>query len=221
MESLVASEFAGAAEDVQEWVEWALSGDYWMRPLYYKTYVDADPEKNKKGLKLNIFCHPLIACGLGYHLGRTSSIPASIKSTKRPTGALIMAIQAAYRAVARWSSGLYVQPPRPYSDFSGDNWGDSEKRMPNVGSLTLPPYTIQGKTPTKDIERVVNKLSDKRWEDILSAAGEMAVVRGKKKGWSSEDGAADLDADAKAEEEETDFEIEDDADSAMDTTEGN
>ncbi|KAF8883640.1 hypothetical protein CPB84DRAFT_1789921, partial [Gymnopilus junonius] len=131
-----------------------------------------------------------------------------------------MAIQAAYRAIARWSSGSYVQPPRPYSDFSGDNWGDSEKRTPNVGSLTLPPYTIQGKTPTKDIERVVNKLSDKRWEDILSAAGEMAVVRGKKKGWSSEDGAADLDADAKAEEEETDFEIEDDADSAMDTTEG-
>ncbi|KAF8869044.1 hypothetical protein CPB84DRAFT_1805516 [Gymnopilus junonius] len=150
MESLVASEFAVA-----------LSGDYWMRPLYYKTYVDVDPEKNKKGLKLNIFCHPLIACGLGYHLGCTSSIPASIKSTKRPTGALIMAIQA---------------PPRPYSDFSG--------------SLTLPPYTIQGKTPTKDIERVVNKLSDN---------GEMAV----------------------AEEEETDFEIEDDADSAMDTTEGN
>ncbi|PPQ96330.1 hypothetical protein CVT26_004956 [Gymnopilus dilepis] len=65
-----------------------------------------------------------------------------------------------------------------------------------TGVRARPPYTIQVKTPTKDIE-----LRDGR--------------RG--------EGAADLDADAKAEEEdeETDFEIKDDADSAMDTTKGN
>ncbi|PPQ77445.1 hypothetical protein CVT26_005807 [Gymnopilus dilepis] len=111
-----------------------------------------------------------------------------------------MAVQSAYRAIARRSSGCYVSLPRPCSDFSGDNWGDSEMRDASKAPKTLPPYTIQGPTPTKDSERVVGK---------------------KRPRSSSGDDATTADATAKAEVVECDFEIEDDAEAqdAMDMAE--
>ena len=33
-------------------------------------------------------------------------------------------------AIARWSSGEKVNPPRPWADFSADNWADSDERDP-------------------------------------------------------------------------------------------
>ncbi|KAF8905942.1 hypothetical protein CPB84DRAFT_1844582 [Gymnopilus junonius] len=87
---------------------------------------------------------------------------------------------------------------------------------------TIPPYTIQGPTPTRDIERVVKKLSDKQWKEIMIAAHAFAVMKGKKRSRSSSgDDAAPADATAKAEVVESDFEIEDDAEAqdAVDMTE--
>ena len=87
---------------------------------------------------------------------------------------------------------------------------------------TIPPYTIQGPTPTRDIQRVVKKLSEKQWKEIVAAAQAFAVMKGKKRSRSSSgDDAATADATAKAEVVESDFEIEDDAEAhdAMDMAE--
>ncbi|KAF8882603.1 hypothetical protein CPB84DRAFT_1851158 [Gymnopilus junonius] len=129
----------------------------------------------------------------------------------------------AYRAVARWSSGSYVQPPHSFLDFSGDNWGDSDRRNPSDAPRNLPPYTIQGKKPMREIERVVEKLNDKQWEEIMSAAHEMAAGKGKKrsKSLSGDDASSEAAGNIK-EEEKLDFELEDDAATSaddMDTTE--
>ncbi|KAF8868452.1 hypothetical protein CPB84DRAFT_1857726 [Gymnopilus junonius] len=222
MENVLISEFAQLTpEYIRAWVKWALSGDFKSRPLYYRTYVDEDPEANQPAVKLNIFCHPLIISAMAYHVGRISAIPEFLRSAKLPSGALIMAVQSAYRAVARWSSGSYVQPPCPLLDFSGDNWGDSDKRDPSDAPRNLPPYSIQGKKPTREIERVIEKLNDKQWEEIMSAAREMAAGKGKKRLRSSsgDDASSEAAADVKDEDKESDFEVEDDAGDAMDTAE--
>ncbi|KAF8871153.1 hypothetical protein CPB84DRAFT_1801186 [Gymnopilus junonius] len=223
MENTLISELEdSSAEYISAWCHWALSGTFKCRPFYYKTFIDGDDLTGQAGVKTNIFCHPVIACALGHHLGRINILPTHLKEETRPTGALIMAIQSAYRAIARWSSGSYTCPARPFSDFSGDNWGDSEMRDASKAPDTIPPYTIQGPTPTRDIERVVKKLSDKQWKEIMIAVHAFAVMKGKKRSRSSSgDDAAPADATAKAEVVESDFEIEDNAEAqdAVDMTE--
>ncbi|KAF8881270.1 hypothetical protein CPB84DRAFT_1687286, partial [Gymnopilus junonius] len=84
-------------EYISAWCHWALDGDFKSRPFYYKEYLDPGAEGNEgneKPLKLNIFCHSIIACTLGYHLGHLLPIPAHLKSAQLPSGALITAIQS-------------------------------------------------------------------------------------------------------------------------------
>ncbi|KAF8883316.1 hypothetical protein CPB84DRAFT_1850962 [Gymnopilus junonius] len=119
--------------------------------------------------------------------------------TQLPSGALIMAIQSAYRAIARWSSGTYITPGRPFSDFSGNNWGDSDKRNPSDFPAMLPKYTVQGKKPTREIEHFAN-------------------AKGKKRARSSSGDNTTLEAAIVKPEEESDFEIEDDAADATGST---
>ncbi|KAF8871197.1 hypothetical protein CPB84DRAFT_1692440, partial [Gymnopilus junonius] len=85
------------AEYISAWCHWALDGDFKSRPFYYKEYLDPGAEGNEgneKPLKLNIFCHSIIACALGYHLSCLLPIPAHLKSAQLPSGALITAIQS-------------------------------------------------------------------------------------------------------------------------------
>ncbi|PPQ98314.1 hypothetical protein CVT26_013514 [Gymnopilus dilepis] len=195
----------------------------YMENTFVSELDESTPEKKileKPIIKKNIFCHPIIACAFAQYLMRVDSIPAALKSDAKPSGALIMSIQSAYRAIARWSSGSYVSPPRPFSDFSGDNRGDSDQRDATKVPITLPPYTIQGRTPTRDIERLVNKLTDRQWEEITTVARTFAAMKGKKRARSSSGSDAVSAADdVKAEEVESDFELEAhdaDAEEAMD-----
>ncbi|KAF8895060.1 hypothetical protein CPB84DRAFT_1932819 [Gymnopilus junonius] len=155
---------------------------------------------------------------LGYHLGCLLPIPAHLKSAQLLSGALITAIQSAYCVIARWSSGTYITPGRPFSDFSGDNWGDSDKHNPSDFPATLPKYTVQGKKLTREIERVMQKLSRQQWEDILAEAHQFANAKGKKRARLSSGDNTTSEAAIVKPEEESDFEIEDDAADATGST---
>ncbi|KAF8909781.1 hypothetical protein CPB84DRAFT_1743804 [Gymnopilus junonius] len=208
-------------EYISTWCHWALDGDFKSHPFYYKEYLDPGAEGNEgneKPLKLNIFCHSIIACMLGYHLGCLLPIPTHLKSAQLPSGALITAIQSAYCAITHWSSGTYITPGCPFSDFSGDNWGDSNKCNPSDFPATLPKYTVQGKKPMREIKRIMQKLSQQQWEDILAEAHQFANTKGKKRARSSSGDNTTLEAAIVKLEEESDFEIEDDAADATGST---
>ncbi|KAF8871334.1 hypothetical protein CPB84DRAFT_1754069 [Gymnopilus junonius] len=113
-----------------------------------------------------------------------------------------------------WSSGKYEEPPRPYRDFSGDNWADSNKCDPAAYPANLPPFTTQGKKPTREIEHLVEKLNEQQWEKIIETALTFSKRSGKKSCLhDSSEGTVAENGDAKgaACEEESDFELEDDA----------
>ncbi|KAF8881030.1 hypothetical protein CPB84DRAFT_1828130 [Gymnopilus junonius] len=119
----------------------------------------------------------------------------------------------AYRAVARWTSGKYVKPPSQWGDFSGDNWADSKTRDPAKRPADLPPFTAQGKKPTKEIEALVKKLNNQQWKKIIETALTFSS-RGGKKGRRSREAseAAAKEAEKVAvESQESEFELEDDA----------
>ncbi|PPQ88293.1 hypothetical protein CVT26_011444, partial [Gymnopilus dilepis] len=81
-------------EYISAWCHWALSGSFKCRPFYYRTFIDADDITGQAAVKTNIFCHPIIACALGHHLGRINILPDHLKEETWPTGALIMAVQS-------------------------------------------------------------------------------------------------------------------------------
>ncbi|KAF8896788.1 hypothetical protein CPB84DRAFT_1748232 [Gymnopilus junonius] len=181
------------------WCHWALNGDFKSRPFYYKEYLDPGAEGNEgneKPLKLYHCLHAWISPRL------PSSYSCSSEISPTASGALITAIQSAYCVIARWSSGTYITPGRPFSDFSGDNWGDSDKHNPSDFPATLPKYTVQGKKLTRELARHAK---------AVPAAGK------KRARLSSGDNTTSEAAIVKP-EEESDFEIEDDAADATGST---
>ncbi|KAH9484632.1 hypothetical protein JR316_0004114 [Psilocybe cubensis] len=150
---------------IAEWCKWALSGDYKCRPFYYLSYEEGDDQINATG----IFQHPLILSTLAYHYSSISAIHSSARRDDKPVGALIMAIQASHRAISHWLTGEYQKIQRPLGDFSKDNWGDNLTRDPKYYP-TLSPGLVQESKATSNLLRVVNKLTDKRWEKIIQGA---------------------------------------------------
>ncbi|KAF5385746.1 hypothetical protein D9615_002510 [Tricholomella constricta] len=166
-------------EYISKWCKWALSGTYKARPFYWREYVDASPDGSQPRVRRGMFQHPLILVGLGHHLNRVSDLPANQRSKQHPQTALIMAIQAALRAISRWTSGKFLEVPRPYGDFSGENWNDLDGRNPK-SFPQFPEGVIQGPTSVSDLTRVVKALSDENWRLILQAAAPFALGRKKK-----------------------------------------
>ncbi|KAH9485914.1 hypothetical protein JR316_0002831 [Psilocybe cubensis] len=155
---------------IAEWCKWALSGDYKCRPFYYLSYEEGDDQINATvGVFRGIFQHPLILSTLAYHYSSISAIHSSARRDDKPVGALIMAIQASHRAISHWLTGEYQKIQRPLGDFSKDNWGDNLTRDPKYYP-TLSPGLVQESKATSNLLRVVNKLTDKRWEKIIQGA---------------------------------------------------
>jgi hypothetical protein len=94
-------------------------------------------------------------------------------------------------------------------EFSADNWADSNERNP----ANFPSEYHQGRTPTKDIERVVSKLRDEHWDTILEFALAFCTNQRAKRGSRQSEGTEDHAQEGAVQEagEESDFELEDDA----------
>ncbi|KAF8910450.1 hypothetical protein CPB84DRAFT_1219552 [Gymnopilus junonius] len=149
------------------------------------------------------------------HLSCVMPILAAKKSMDRPKGALIVAFQLAYRAIARWSSGKYEELPRPYCYFSGDNWVDSEKHDPSSFPADLQLFTAQGKKPTREIERLIEMLEEQQWKKIIETASTFSRrSRKKNRSRDSSEGVTTAEnggAKGAAGGEESGFELEDNA----------
>ncbi|TFK58859.1 hypothetical protein BDN72DRAFT_906356 [Pluteus cervinus] len=196
---------ANNPDSLKTWCADMLSGDYKSRGFYYQTFIKAG-SADVGDVKKRIFCHPLIASGLGWHLDQVSQLPPHLRKKDRPEAALILAIQAAHRAISRWSEGTYYEPPVPaLQQFSADNWGDNPRRNVSDYPPKIPATIIQGTKPVSELKHVVQRLNESHWDRIMEAAKEF--TKGTKK----------QNRNSKAEEEEvlvvaelSDFELHDD-----------
>ncbi|KAJ6613368.1 hypothetical protein B0H10DRAFT_238512 [Mycena sp. CBHHK59/15] len=116
-------------EDIADIVAFYLKGDDRNRVFYYREYAEdlETGEVNPKGIFQNFVISRVLAvhCNattLKNSLGPTG-FDACISST-RPTGALVLSIQAIKRALNYWKTGELVIPPAPLGNFSKSNWGD-------------------------------------------------------------------------------------------------
>jgi len=136
------------------WCEWAISGENDLHhPFYYLEYESRE-------LASGIFQSPLVSAVLAAHLAGLSHLRIH-DPTKRPTGALVHAIQAVKRAILMWRTGQLVTPPRPLGDYSKSNWGDKievrEGQQVHVKTASM-------------ILKLVSKLKPKQWQKILDSA---------------------------------------------------
>ncbi|KAG6863568.1 hypothetical protein C0991_005006 [Blastosporella zonata] len=133
---------------------------------------------------MGIFQAKLIIATLATHFTAISPLPKSIRSTSRPTAALILAIQAvsaftpessllkpmtidsqARRALQQSTTGIKEVLPHPLGDFSKQNWEDHYEI--HAGKRVLV-------KATSELQKVVKKVSEPQWEKITAAAQEEA-----------------------------------------------
>ncbi|KAG5640083.1 hypothetical protein DXG03_001283 [Asterophora parasitica] len=153
---------------VADWAAWALSGTYKARPFYWHEYADASEDGSQPKVRKGMFQHPLILAGLAHHIS-VAAIPTVQRSKEHPRTALVMAIQAAIRAISRWTTGKFLAIARPLGDFAGENWNDDPKRHPR-NYPQFPDGVIQGPTAVSNLTRIVDALSDNNWKAIIGAA---------------------------------------------------
>ncbi|KAJ6607236.1 hypothetical protein B0H10DRAFT_2195045 [Mycena sp. CBHHK59/15] len=182
-------------EDIADIVAFYLKGDDRNRVFYYREYAE-DPETGEVNPK-GIFQSFVISRVLAVHCNATTlknslgptGFDACISST-RPTGALVLSIQAIKRALNYWKTGELVIPPAPLGNFSKSNWGDHVEFSEGV-KKTVP--------STSSLAVVVAKLDVRKWNKIIAAAREAVAIR--------DDVPAEMAIDVDAERVDDDFEL--------------
>ncbi|KAJ7110512.1 hypothetical protein C8R44DRAFT_800159 [Mycena epipterygia] len=125
----------------------------------------------------------LIAYTYAYHLACLHSIPGAYKkSTARPIGALLLAVQAVQRALQLWETGEYVNQNKKSEHFSSDIYTDY--------SVAVPAKHGQGKG-IKTVRRATKYLSsvqlwdEQRWMDFTTAAEKYVELPTRRRGGTS------------------------------------
>ncbi|KIL64224.1 hypothetical protein M378DRAFT_11608 [Amanita muscaria Koide BX008] len=115
---------------------------------------DSDNPKEFEGL----FMAPYIIAGMTSHLEMTAGLPDELQVAAYPRGALALATVAAERALLAWSSGVNKYGEdisnKKEEEFSESNWGVS----------------------TKAVMHAIERLSEKKWKKIMSAATEASTA---------------------------------------------
>ncbi|KAM6489613.1 hypothetical protein JOM56_014935 [Amanita muscaria] len=115
---------------------------------------DADNPQEFEGL----FMAPYIIAGMTSHLEMTAGLPNQLQVVAYPRGALALATVAAERGLQAWLSGVNTfgedLSNKKEEEFSESNWG----------------------VATKAVIPAIERLSEKKWKKILSAATEATLA---------------------------------------------
>ncbi|KAJ6623230.1 hypothetical protein B0H10DRAFT_2187142 [Mycena sp. CBHHK59/15] len=144
---------------IADFVEWALQKhENGTMAFQWQQWGDG---KVKKGFFLSY----LVVYAYAYHLSILESIPIIYgRSTARPYGALLIAVQAVECNLLRWRTGTYTVQRAPPGEFSAENWGDIKTRASKTKNAIT-------RRATKFLS-AVQKWDDERWEELRAAAAE-------------------------------------------------
>ncbi|KAF8152661.1 hypothetical protein B0H34DRAFT_822211 [Crassisporium funariophilum] len=150
------------------WVEDAIGGpDVWnSKPFYYKNISmvmgeDGEEYPEYKG----IFQSPFVAKVFGAHYQFIKDISLVRRSKDKPTGALVLAVQACLHNLTLCKTGERVAQPGKLSQFSANNCDDRHH-------VTEDNKLIEILATTK-ILKTVKRLTEKQWLKIIRAAVDM------------------------------------------------
>ncbi|KAM6489656.1 hypothetical protein JOM56_014892 [Amanita muscaria] len=105
-----------------------------------------------------LFLAPYIIAGVTSHLEMTAGLPNQLQVVAYPLGALALATVAAERGLQAWLSGVNTfgedMSNKKEEEFSESNWG----------------------VATKAVIPAIERLSEKKWKKILSAATEATLA---------------------------------------------
>ncbi|KAF8054858.1 hypothetical protein FPV67DRAFT_1752028 [Lyophyllum atratum] len=151
-----------------EWVEDAIGEpNVWnSKPFYYKTIdmvisEDGEEKPEYKG----IFQSPFVAKVFAVHYQFIKDISYVRRSKVKPTGALVLAVQACLHNLTLCETGERVTQPGKLSQFSANNCDDRQH-------ITEDNKLVEILATTK-ILKTVKRLTEKQWLKIIGAAADM------------------------------------------------
>ncbi|KAK7681441.1 hypothetical protein QCA50_015533 [Cerrena zonata] len=143
------------ANDIREWVSYELGDGGQHVPFHWRKW------NNQKKSGKGVYEHDLILATLATtYIAEIERIPANLRSTDYPVGALVLAIQAVERGLKLHASGEKVKSDTGLW-FSEDNWGNVVR--------------MEGGKP-KQVNRaskylnVINNWKPEKWSALLDSA---------------------------------------------------
>ncbi|KAF7292183.1 hypothetical protein MIND_01245800 [Mycena indigotica] len=112
----------------------------------------------------------LIKYTFTFHLMFLDTIPHEYRqSSKPPYGALLLSIQAVECVLQRWTTGIYVAPPKGHKyEFSTDNWGDAVE--------TIGKQRRKIRRATKYL-KTLQAWTEDEWEGYIESAAAFKVTK--------------------------------------------
>lgn len=151
-----------------EWVEDAIGEpNVWnSKPFYYKTIdmvisEDGEEKPEYKG----IFQSPFVAKVFAVHYQFIKDISFVRRSKVKPTGALVLAVQACLHNLTLCKTGERVTQPGKLSQFSANNCDDRQHVSEDNKLVEI--------LATTRILKTVKRLTEKQWLKIIRAAVDM------------------------------------------------